>query len=71
VLVAVTVYRTTCPGEVAVTFAMLTIVNVDTAVVVVQRGSVEPVGQLLPVVVEVMVLVRLWLPVSGLSTVTE
>jgi hypothetical protein len=39
--------------------------------VVVQRGSVLPAGQLLPAAVEVTVLVRMWLSVSGLLTVTE
>ncbi len=38
---------------------------------VVQRGSVLLAGQLLPAVAEVTVLVRMWLPVSGLLTVTE
>ena len=35
-----------------------------------QSGSVPPTGQLLPVVAEVTVLARMWLPVSGLATVT-
>ena len=43
----------------------------DTVTVVAQRGSVRPVGQLLPAEVEVMVLARILLPVSGLLTVTE
>ena len=38
---------------------------------VVQRGSVPPAGQLLPGAAEVRVLARMWLPVSGLLTVTE
>ena len=39
--------------------------------VTVQRGSVLPAAQLLPGVAEVTVLARIWLPVSGLFTVTE
>ena len=40
-----------------------------TATVTLQPGLLEPAGQVLPVAVEVTVLVRAPLPVSGLSTV--
>ena len=56
---------------VVLTLAVFTIVSADMSTVTVQRGSVPPAGQLFPAVAEVMVLVRTWLPVSGLSTVTE
>ncbi len=50
---------------------MKSITRSETGTVVVQRGSVPPAGQLLPASVEVTVLARMWLPVSGLFTVTE
>ena len=51
--------------------AVKLIVRSETGTVVVQRGSVEPAGQLLPAAAEVRVLASRWLPVSGLCTVTE
>ena len=65
------VKRTTPPGVVVDTFDWLTMVSWDTVTVTVQRASVLPGAQLLPGVVEVTVLARVPLPVSGLSTVTE
>ena len=55
---------------VVLTLAVLTMVRVAMSVVVPQRGSVPPAGQLLPVAAEVTVEVRIPLPVSGLFTVT-
>ena len=52
------------------TSAVLVMVSWMTSTVTVQRGSVLPVAQLLPAVVEVTVLARMWSPVSGLLTVT-
>ncbi len=46
------------------------IVSWDTVTVAAQRGSVLPAGQLLSGEVEVRVLARILLPVSGLFTVT-
>ena len=71
VLVNVAVNRTTQPGVVVATFALLVIVSTATVTVAVQLGSVLPAGQLLPAVAEVIVLARRWSPVSGLFTVTE
>ena len=43
----------------------------STVVTAVQAGLGLPAGQVLPGVADATVLVRTWLPVSGLSTVTE
>lgn len=51
--------------------AAAVIVRTDTGMLIAQFGSVLPAAQLLPVVVEVMVLASILLPVSGLDTVTE
>ena len=61
------------PGTAAVVFAVLVMVRagVSTSMVVPQRGSVLPAGQLLPGASEVLISVRTWSPVSGLFTVTE
>ena len=69
-LVKVPVNLTIPPGVVVLTSATLVMVNSATDTLVAQRGSVDPDGQLLPAVVEVRVLARVWLPVSGLLTVT-
>ena len=53
------------------TSALAVMLSAATSTVAVQRGSAEPVPQLLPIEVEVMVLARMWFPVSGLFTVTE
>ena len=53
------------------TLAVLTIVSSAIWMVVVQAGSVLPEAQLLPVVLDVTVLARMWLPVPGRLTVTE
>ena len=53
------------------TLALFTIVSWDTLTVTVHSLSLLPVRQLFPVVVDVIVLVRVALPVSGLFTVTE
>ena len=53
------------------TFATFAIASWATSTVTVQAGSVPPAGQLPPAVAEVTVLARIWLPVSGLFTVTE
>jgi hypothetical protein len=45
-------------------------VSTATGTVLAQRGSVDPVPQLLPGAAEVTVLVRVLSPVSGLLTVT-
>ena len=63
--------RTTPPGAVVLTFAVLVMVSTATGTLVVQGGSPLPAAQLLPVVAEVIVLARILLPVSGLFTVTE
>ena len=65
------VNRTTDPGVAEVTFELATIVSAVTSTAVAQRGSVLPAVQLFPGVAEVRVLARMWLPVSGLCTVTE
>ena len=70
-LVNVVVSRNTPPGVMVGTFDWTTIRSWDTATVAVQRASVLPDAQLLPVVVEVTVLVMVPPPVSGLVTVTE
>src|SRR5450755_4192538 len=70
-LVNVAVNRTTEPGVVVVTFELFTIVSAATSTVAVQAAAPEPAAQLLPAVVEVTVLARMWSPVSGLFTVTE
>ena len=70
-LVAVTVYCTSDPGLTVDTSALAVMFSAATFTVAVQRGSVESAPQSLPVEVEVMVLARMWLPVSGLFTVTE
>jgi hypothetical protein len=59
------------PGATVVTFAVLTMVRPDTVTVAVQAAFPLPDAQLLPAVVEVTVLARMPLPVSGLFTVTE
>ena len=59
------------PGAIVLTFAVLTIVRPDTVTVAVQAALPLPEAQLLPAVVEVTVLARMPLPVSGLFTVTE
>ena len=53
------------------TSEVLTIVSTATGTVTVQGGSPLPAAQLLPAVVEVIVLARILFPVSGLFTVTE
>src|ERR1700722_170117 len=70
-LVNVDVNLTTAPGVVVATFAVSAIVSTATFNVTVQLASVLPEAQLLPVVADVRVLVRMSLPVSGLLTVTE
>ena len=70
-LVNVAVKRTTDPGVVVDTLAPFRIVSCATSTAVAQRGSVLPAAQLLPAAAEVAVLARMWLPVSGLLTVTE
>ena len=59
------------PGATDATFAVLTIVRPETVTVAVQLALPLPDAQLLPAVVEVTVLIRTPLPVSGLFTVTE
>ena len=61
------------PGTAAEALAVLVMVRagVRTVTVLVHRASALPDAQLLPAVVEVTVLVMVWLPVSGLLTVTE
>src|SRR5580704_207880 len=71
VLVSVVVIFTSEPGVAVATSVVVSIVSCDTVTVALQDVSVVPAGQLLPVVTEVMVLARMWLPVSGLFTVTE
>ena len=68
-----TVYPTVDPGLVLAVFAVSAIVRAGTKMVTVlaHRVSVLPLAQLLPAVAEVMVLVRVLFPVSGLLTVTE
>ena len=61
----------TDPGVVVATFQLAVIVSWATPTVVVQRGSVLPPAQSLFGEVEVTVLARIMLPVSGLFTVTE
>jgi hypothetical protein len=70
-LVNVAVNRTTEPGVVVLTPALLTIVSTATLTVAVQLAAGFPAGQSLPGVAEVMVLARILFPVSGLLTVTE
>ena len=53
------------------TSAVESMISWNTVTVVVQRGSVLPLAQLLPAAAEVTVLDKMWLPVSGLLTVTE
>ena len=53
------------------TFAVRAMVSTATGTVTVQGRSPLPAAQLLPEVVEVIVLARILLPVSGLLTVTE
>ena len=65
------VYWTVVPGVVEAVLAVLVMVSPCTATVAVQRASVLPAKQLVPEVAEVIVLVRILLPVSGLLTVTE
>ena len=67
----VDVYRTTLPGVVVATLAVLLMVSCDTVTVEKQSVSVLPDWQLLPAPVVVSVLARILLPVSGLLTVTE
>ena len=55
---------------VVLTFAVLTMARTAMSVAEAQRGSVDPVPQLLPAAAEVRVLVSTWSPVSGLLTVT-
>ena len=69
-LVMTMVKATAEPRVVVLTLAVFTMVSTVTMVVVAQRGSPEPLVQLLPGVAEVTVLARMWLPVSGLLTVT-
>ncbi len=59
------------PGVTAAGLNAESIASAETVTVVVQRGSADPEPQLLPVLAEVTVLARIWLPVSGLLTVTE
>ena len=70
-LVNVAVYRTTLPGVVVATLAVLFMVSCDTVTVEKQSVSVLPDWQLLPAPVVVSVLARILFPVSGLLTVTE
>ena len=70
-LVNVEVYRTTLPGVVVATLAVLLIVSCDTVTVEEQAGAVPPDGQLLPVAADVIALDKIPFPVSGLLTVTE
>ena len=63
-------YTSVPPGITVVALAVKSITRSETGTVAVQRGSVPPAGQLLPAVAEVTVLARMWLPVSGLWTVT-
>jgi hypothetical protein len=67
------VYLTTVPGEGVPVLAVSAIVRPGTRTVTLfaHRVSVLPLAQLLPAVVEVMVLARILFPVSGLPTVTE
>ena len=67
----VDVYRTTLPGVVVATLAVLLMISCDTVTVEKQSVSVLPDWQLLPEPVVVSVLARILLPVSGLLTVTE
>jgi hypothetical protein len=71
VLARVAVYLTIPPGVVVVVLAVKSISSWETVTVTAHRGSVLPEPQLLPVLVEVTVLARIWFPVSGLLTVTE
>jgi hypothetical protein len=59
------------PGATDATLAVLTMVRPETVTVAVQAAFPLPDAQLLPAVVEVTVLARMPLPVSGLFTVTE
>ena len=65
-----TVYCTVAPGVAEDVLAELAMVSPCTATVAAQRASVPPAGQFVPAVADVIVLVRILLPVSGLSTVT-
>ena len=67
----VVVATTVPPGVTVAGLNAASIASDDTVTVVVQRGSADPAPQLLPVLAEVTVLARIWLPVSGLFTVTE
>ena len=71
VLAIVVVKRRTAPGVVVAALGVVLIVSWDTVTVAVHRGSVLPDPQLLPAEAELTVLARMWLPVSGLFTVTE
>ena len=71
VLANVAVNRTTPPGVVEATFAVLVITSEATVTVEEQAGAVPPAGQLLPPAADVTALDRILFPVSGLLTVTE
>ena len=70
-LVNVAVNRTTPPGVVEAGLEVFVMARTATGTLTVQGGSPLPAAQLLPEVVEVIVLARILLPVSGLLTVTE
>ena len=71
VLMIVVVSLIVVPGVAVAGLNAELIVSAETVTAVVQRGSVLPARQLLPVLVEVTVLARILLPVSGVCTVTE
>src|ERR1700722_5545471 len=70
VLVKVVVPRSTAPGVVDAELQVVTIASWDTVTVAVHPGPGLAAGQLLPEDGELIVLVRILFPVSGLFTVT-